>query len=250
MTEEELNLWRRCREGDEAAREELVLMHMGLVKFWAGRIHKRVSWVDHEDLMSAGTLGLWKAVNKFDYNRGLEFSTLARLYIRGEIFASPEITRDLSRRQYENYRKIRSAHDQMAERLGRKPTLDEIAEETGLTVEQVEDAINAWHIAFAAGFVDDEGDSHSNSEPDERSQAYPAVMRSQEGWDEPWEKVNDAIRIQYALLRLPETERLVLTLYYWEGKTDSEIARILGLTLGSARQIRIRALEKLRGMLE
>lgn len=246
MTEDELNLWRCCREGDEAARKELVLRNLGPVKFLADQIHMSVNWVDRDVLMNEGVIGLLKAMDRFDYNCGVKFATYARNDIRGAILASPEVSHNLPRRPYENLRKIRQAQVELAMRLERKPTLDEIAEAVGLTVSQVNEALDAWHIAFADGIVDPDSDPEAG----ERSKTHSALIEGKAGADDPWQNVNDAMVIEKAFLRLSERESLILTLYYWEDQTDSEIARRLGLTLSNARKIRLRALEKLRGMLE
>lgn len=225
-------------------------MHLRPVKFLADQIHRKVNWVDREVLMNEGVIGLLKAMDRFDYNCGVEFSTYARNDIRGAILASPEVSNNLPRRPYENLKKIRQAQVDLAMRLERKPTLDEIAEKIELTVSQVTEALDAWHIAFADGFPDHEAGSDSDPEADERSKTHSALIEGKAGADEPWQNVNDAIVIEKALSRLSERESLIVTRYYWEDQTDSEIAKGLGLTLSNARRIRLGALKKLHGMLE
>ena len=250
MTKEELNLWRRCRKGDEAARKELVFMHIKLVKFLVDRLHRKVNWVDRDVLMNEGIIGLLKAMNRFDYNLGVKFGTYARDDIRGSMLASPEVTRNLPRRQYENSLRIRRAQVELAMRLEHKPTLEEIAGEAGLAVDQVHDALDAWHIAFADSFVDQGGGSDPDPESGQRPTAYAALIVAEPDADKPWDTANDVIRIQAALARLTEREVLVVKGYYWEDETDAQIAKKLGLTLVNTRRIRMRAIEKLRGMLE
>jgi RNA polymerase sigma factor FliA len=248
MTEDELNLWKRYRQGDIEAREALVFLHLRLVKLWVNLLQRSVSWVDREVLMSEGTIGLLRAIDRFDYDRGLEFTTFARYEIRGAILASPEVTRGVPRGPYKNYRKIRKALDELFVRLERKPTIDEVAEESGLTLSEVKDALNGVHIAFTCGFGDNTGDSESDSDPDEGLQARSSAVGSTRS-DQPWDRVNETIRIDKALSSLSERESSIVRGYYWHDRTDAEIAGQLGLTLVNTRRIRLKALEKLADML-
>jgi RNA polymerase sigma factor for flagellar operon FliA len=228
MNEGEYNLWKRCRAGDRAAGEELVLMYIPLVKFWANRISKIAVWADRDDLMQEGMIGLIKAVEKFDPDRGFKFTTYARHRIREAIFASPELTRGLARPQNENYRKIQRAHDELMRRLERKPTFEEIGEEAGLAVDQVKHAFDAMRIAFPQDFL----------ETDEPPKSGIDAGESQER----------IILIQDGLSRLSEREATILIHYYWNDMSASEIAKMLGLTPANVTKIRQRAIINLRNL--
>jgi RNA polymerase sigma factor (sigma-70 family) len=227
MDDEEKELWERCRQGDGSARENLAVRHASLVRFWAHKIAGVVTWVTREDLYSAGNVGLLQAIDKFEPKRGYQFSTYARYWICAEIWGSPDVTRCVPRQQQENCRKVQAAQDVLARRLSRKPTVKELAEENGLTSEQVEDALRAMAIGFA--------------QQPPASADNPAV--DTEG------RLIAAADIDTALSKLSERERIILISHYWEGMSDAEIVRAIkefDLTENNVKQIRFRALKKMR----
>jgi RNA polymerase sigma factor FliA len=229
MNEGELNAWRRCKQGDGAAREELILLYLPLVKFWASKISGVASWASREDLMQEGIKGLIIAVDKFDLKKNVEFSTYARFRIREAIFDSPELTRGLPRSQDENRRKITGIHDKLVSKLERKPTIEEIAEESGLTPEQVRNALDATCIAFPKDFPEP-GESIGMSA--DTTDSHERIML-----------------IQDALSRFSEREAIILTSYYWDEQPTAEIAKKLNLTEDNVRKVRQRAMSKLRKLL-
>jgi len=237
MTEVEIGLWRRYRQRETGARDALILHYAPLVTFWVKKIARKTSWANTDDLVQDGTIGLIKAVEKFDPERGLEFSTYARYDICGNICESPELTRNLSGRQEERNRRITEAHDKLLLSLERKPTREEIASELGLNVSQVEEAINAKAIAFAAGIGEPHSDAHSRIEL-RRSQS--AKIANQE----------TKVVILDALSRLNEREASILTRYFWNGESDAEIAEIMGMTVGGLSRARRRAMNNLGRLLE
>lgn len=241
MTEEELNLWKRCRQGDRAAREELILRYTAtLVKFWVRKLRECAPWAEWKDLMHEGVMGLIRAVDRFEPERGYEFSTLARHYVVGAICDSNEFGRGLTRRPKEIWSKIREGHDRLASKLERKPTLGEIAKEVGLTVSQVEKAMKARAIAFAAGIGEGDSDEPGRSELEAANLSPLDEQKRQES----------RILVQDALAKLSETDAEIIIWYYWGDESDAEIATRLGITEAAARKRRQRALKKLRRLLE
>jgi RNA polymerase sigma factor (sigma-70 family) len=229
MDEGEFEIWKRCRRGDEKAREQLILSNLRLVDYWVKQISRSVGWVNREDLMQEGVRGLIEAVDRFDVNRGRSFEAYARESIRGAIFRNSEFSRDLPRCQGELNRKVRAVHDGLMQKLERPPTMDEIAKESGLTVKQVMNAIDAVAIAFAGEFP--ETDLPSKTPGD-------SVQRR-----------DRSILIREAMSRLGKREALILTEYYWDDQSNVEIANKLGLKEDSVRKIRQRAIIKLRRLL-
>jgi RNA polymerase sigma factor (sigma-70 family) len=225
MTEDELKLWRRYARQDETARKELILRYLPLVDILAKRIAQSTG-ANWEDLRQDGAIGLIKAMIRFDPGRGAAFKFFAKPYIRGAIFDSPELTRDMARRQEEIYRKARQTEGELTQTLRRNPTIKEIAESAGLTVEQIRNAISARGVAFAAALPDAE------DPPAPHMVEVPRPERT--------------ILLLEALPHLLPREQQIIHLYYWEDRPHEEIAQRLGLTVSNVTKIRQRAIGKLR----
>jgi RNA polymerase sigma factor (sigma-70 family) len=229
MTEDELSLWERYRNGDDVAREELILAYLYLVKVLAKRISRMANWANQEDLIEEGIIGLIKALERFDPKMGVGFKYFAKDYIRGTIFDSSEITRGLARQQEESYRKIKHVESALTRTLQRNPTIEEVACETGLSVEQIMFAIDAMGVAFAEELPD--------------AQEPSAVSRVELPPQE------QAAIIQDGLSRLSEREQSIVVSYYWEDQSHDEIAQSHGLSVSNVIKIRQRAVKKLRQLL-
>lgn len=226
MSEDELQLWERYGRGDEEARKELILSYLSQVDVHAKQI-ARLTGANWEDLRQEGAIGLMKAIEHFDPGKGTKFKSFARYYIRGAIFDSSEITRELARQQHEIYRKVMRTFDELAQLLQRNPTIEEVAEKTGLKIEQILKAIDARGVAFPEAFPGAEDWSASDLIE------YPGPERM--------------IFLLELLARLSPREQEIIQLYYWEDKPHEEIARMLGLTAANVAKIRQRAIRKLRG---
>jgi RNA polymerase sigma factor (sigma-70 family) len=220
MTEDELNLW---REHDES-RKRLILYYLPLVDRMAKAIARSAGLADWEDLRQDGTIGLMKAIARFDIDRGVPFGAFARKYIRGAIFESSELTRDLARRQDEIYRSIKAADSQLTKTLHRNPTIEEIAEQTDLTIEQIQNALDARGIAFAEGMPDDEDIVAS------KKIASPQIDKT--------------ILLDEALSRLTVIEQQIVRLHYLEDQSHEKIAEKLEIIPAEVMQIRQRAIDK------
>ena len=133
-------LFRRYKEtGDPDAREQLVMSHMNLVRFLANKFKNRGEPLD--DLMQVGYLGLLKAIDRFDPERGLEFTTFATPTILGEIkrhFRDKGWSVRVPRRLQELSAKVNQATDKLTNELQRSPKVEEIAEYLGVTVDEVQ----------------------------------------------------------------------------------------------------------------
>lgn len=230
MTEDELRLWERFRTGDESARRDLILFYLPLVEVLAKRIARSANWAYWEDLRQDGVFGLMNAIGKFDSDRGVPFTGFARMHIIGAIYDSSELTRNLARTQHSNRTKITKATDELTKELQRNPTIEEVVEKTGLTIDQIENAIDAMRVAFAVEASDSQDSIESR-------RAYAAQQER-------------AAIVHDALALLSERERQVIHDYYWEGLKDPRIAEARGLTLSNVTKIRSRALDKLRKRLD
>lgn len=225
MNSDEGSLWERYREGDERARDELIILYRTLAEYWARKISMIAGWATSEDLKQEGMIGLMKAVERFDPSHGAKFKSFARPFIRGAIFDSSEFTRDLARRQKEIYRKIRGAEEELTKALERIPTIEEVAEETGLTIPQIENAISAVGVAGAEELPDEVG--------------APASGRSETTHPER------SILLMELLSQLSEREQDIIALFYLRDQSPQKIAQQLGLTVSNVTKIRQRAIKKL-----
>lgn len=220
MTEDELNLWRQYEE----SRKRLILLYLPLVDRLAKFIARSTGLAHWEDLRQDGAIGLMKAIARFDPDRGVPFRAFARNYIRGAIFDSPDLTRNLTRQQDEIYRRIKSADSELTKTLCRNPTIEEIAEQTDLTIEQIQNALDARGVAFAGEFPDDED-------------LLPSKKIGSP-------QIDKTILIDEALSRLSEIERQIVRLHYLEDQPHEKIAERLEIIPAEVTRIRQRAINK------
>ena len=217
MIEAELDLWERY----ETARKNLILFYLPVVDGLARYIARSTGRANWEDLRQDGVIGLMRAIARFDPARGVPFRAFARQYIRGAILDSPELTRDMTRRQEETYRKIRRAEEALTKMLRRNPTIEEVAEKTKLTVEQIQNALDARGLAYAGELSDDDD-------------PLPAVASRPE----------NLILIEEAFACLNETEQTIIRLHYLEEMSHEKIAERLGIIPAQVTKIRQRAIGK------
>ena len=220
MTEAELDLWERY----ETARKNLILFYLPVIDGLAKYIARSTGRANWEDLRQDGVIGLMKAIARFDLSQGVPFRAFAKQYIRGAILDSPELTRDMTRRQEEIYRKIRRAEDTLTKTLQRNPTIEEIAEKTNLTIEQIQNALDARGLAYAGEFPND----------DDLSPAGAALMPRPE----------NLILIEEAFAHLSETEQTIIRLHYLEDMPHEKIAEQLEIIPAEVTKIRQRAIGK------
>ncbi len=225
--------------------ERLLLEHLPIVRFLARRIHERLpQHVDIEDLVSAGVVGLMDAFTKFDPQKKVQFRSYAQFRIRGAILDSLR-TLDWSPRELR--RKGRAAEEavrMLTSRLGRSPGEAEIAAEMGLGLEEYQRLLGELK-GLEIGTLHVEHNEDSGEEelayipgrPDE--DPLFCCLRG-----ELQEKLGEAIE------HLPERERLVMTLYYFEELTMREIGLALGVVESRVSQIHASAVVHLRAALQ
>ena len=230
MKRDEFRLWTLCRWGDDEARKELVLLYLPLAMFWARQIARTAPWATLEDLKQYGVIGLIKAVERYDPNKGIKFKSFARKFICGAIFDSPEFTRDLARRQKEILLAVRQADAELTLELQRNPTIQEIADKSGLTVQQILNANDAMAVAAVTERLD----------PETAQNVVASEPR----------RTDRTIMLLEALSRLTEREQEIIRLYYWADWSAEEIAQKLGLSESNVTKIRQRVIKKLGKLLE
>ena len=236
--------WERFKQsGDQRAREGLILHYSPLVKFVAGRLGVGLPRsVEQSDLISYGMFGLIDAIDKFDLEREIKFETYAVNRIRGAILDELRALDWVPRSVRARAREIQRSLDELEHRLKRSATEEELAEHMGLAVPTLQTQLG--EIA-GLGFVA----LDELLDPGERSSATIGDLLSDARLGAPgesFEKQETRYFLSDAINRLPERERLVITLYYYEGLTLAEIGGVLGVTESRICQIHTKSVMSLR----
>lgn len=209
-------------EGDEEAREQLIVSHLNLVRFLASKFKNRGEPVD--DLMQVGTIGLIKAIDRFDPARGLEFTTFATPTIMGEIkrhFRDKGWSVRVPRRLQELSAKVNQTTDELTRELQRPPSVAEVAERLGSTVEEV---LEAMESSSAYSSVPLEG-TRSNASDD-----APSIIDHYATEDGDLAASDDRMVIEDAISSFTPREQDVMRMRFEQGMTQVEIAERLGIS--------------------
>ena len=227
------------RTENPALRDELVTAHLGLAEYLARRFANRGEPLD--DLVQVASVGLLKAVDRFDPERGLEFSTYATPTIVGELkrhFRDKGWAVRVPRRVQELHLRLGSVVSTLSQDLGRSPTIGEIAERAGASEEEVLEAMEAGR-AYRFASLDAPG-----SGGDEDNQ----TLSGQLGEDDPrLTDIEHRVALSPLIAELPRREQVILHLRFFEGLTQSEIASRLGISQMHVSRLLARSLAKLRG---
>ncbi|MBX6364088.1 MAG: FliA/WhiG family RNA polymerase sigma factor [Gemmatimonadetes bacterium] len=234
------------RDGDESARERLLERHMPLVHHIARKILAALpEQAELGDLVSAGTIGLMNAIDTFEPDRGLAFSTFAAPRIRGAILDDLRRWDHAPRSVRWKQRRLNAAREQLTRTLDREPTAAELAQALGIDLEQLHrwesEADEVVQVALDEPIA---GASRLGASP-----ADVLVGTEADLIENDLNRAEEAEIMKRAIRRLPERERLVLALYYYEELKLHEIAEVLGLTESRISQIRSKALKSLRAEL-
>jgi len=248
MTVELRDLWRRfSRNGDQGARERLVLAYAPVVKVVAGKMASALpAHIDEADLVSYGLVGLVKAIDRFDPDREVKFETYAITRIKGAIIDELRTQDWVPRSVRIRARAIERANAKLEHLMQRAPTDEELAAELELTVPELRETLAALSqstfVALDALLpVSDGGDQGSllSALPDHRA---PDPIRAMD-----MSHLKD--RIGEALGCLPDRERLILALYYYESFNLREIGEIIGVSESRVSQLHTKAVLRMRGRL-
>jgi RNA polymerase sigma factor for flagellar operon FliA len=231
------------RSGDAGAREGLIIHYSPLVKFVAGRVGVGLPRsVEQSDLISYGMFGLIDAIDKFEPERNIKFETYAVNRIKGAILDELRALDWVPRSVRARAREIQRSLDELEHRLKRSATEDELAAHMGLPLDTLQTQLG--EIA-GLGFVA----LDELVDPGDRSSATLGDLLSDPKAVEPggsFEQQETRYFLSDAINRLPERERLVITLYYYEGLTLAEIGDVLGVTESRICQIHTKSVMSLR----
>jgi RNA polymerase sigma factor for flagellar operon FliA len=242
-------MWREyVARRDEGVRDRLILTYAPLVKYVAGRLGSGLpAHVDDEDLVSYGLLGLIGAIERYDPDRDVKFETYAIARIRGAIIDELRALDWVPRSVRSRARDIERAIGELEAKFGRVPSDEEIAGKLGITKDELDESLSEigrssiaaldelWTISGSSGdqvaLIDTIEDTEA---PDPQGALSQTELR---------EAIADAIA------RLPEREKLVVTLYYYEELTLREIGEVLGVTESRVSQLHTKAILRLKARL-
>jgi RNA polymerase sigma factor FliA len=241
-------LWRRYKDqGDERARERLVVAYSPLVKFIAGRMASGLpSHVEEADLISYGLLGLIGAIERFDPDREIKFETFAVARVKGAIIDELRSLDWVPRSVRARARDVEKAHAELEAELQRAPTDEEMAAKLQMDIEEFNDSLleiaNSSVLALDDlwTFADPEGGGGQISVLDTIQDPNAIDPEIEAHASELKDRLADAIE------SLPERERLVVALYYYENLTLREIGEVLGVTESRVSQLHTKAVLALR----
>ncbi|MFP4499699.1 MAG: FliA/WhiG family RNA polymerase sigma factor [Candidatus Hydrogenedentota bacterium] len=243
---QEKELWSRCKEHDDStAREQLILQHMRVVKFIAGRMAIHVpNNVELDDLIGWGVMGLLDAVDKYDHTQDIKFSTYASIRIRGAIIDQIR-SLDWAPRSLRNMaRKVGAARDKLRQEQGREPTAEAIAEVLGTSVDHVEDTLAQLQTVQVLSLDDYLPSEESETRKvDMTGTAAPSPVAMAQT------KERRELLVK-AILELPDQQQKVLNLYYYQELTLKEIGTVLEVSESRICQIHSAAMKRLRKVVQ
>jgi RNA polymerase sigma factor for flagellar operon FliA len=239
--------WRRFRaQNDARARDAIIDNYSYLVKITAGRVVSNLPPnLEREDLYTAGAMGLIKAVDQFDPGRQVKFETYAIALIRGAILESLREEDWVPRSVRERSKTLERTFFALEVQLGKPPSEKEVAEHMGITV----DDLSKVMADAGRGSVMSLDDLILGSEGSERLHLADVVPDDGSSPSADAEMRERIRQLGGAIDRLPERERLVIALYYYEGLTFKEIGKVLSVSESRVYQLHTQAVLRMRGYL-
>jgi len=245
------SLWKLYRENlDSKAQESLVNQYLYLVDQMANRLSLSIPQriIPKEDLISLGYVGLIEAIKKFDYKKGYQFETYGLWRIKGAMLDGIRKMNWVPRGLREKAKKLNTAFRELEQTLMRAPTEEELSHYLNIPLEEVEQSMAALSLSTmlslneTANFGDEEGKQQERLDllRDDQSQSPEQQIQMGEFRQ----------MMALAIDNLSEKERLVVSLFYYEGLSQVEIAEVLNLTKGRISQLHSQAILRLRKSFE
>ena len=223
-------------------KEQIIEEYIPLVKYIASRVmFGKNKYMEYEDLVSYGMIGLIDAINKFDNNKGMKFSSYASIRIKGAMIDELRKNRPISKGAMDKLNRYNKAIEELQNELLREPTNDEISKHLGISlsdVAEIENYINYISMVSLENviFSDDEDINLMGVIEDKNSPSPDSYLEDKE----KLEILTQAIEL------LKEKDRMVLNLYYYEGLTLKEIGKVLEVSESRVCQLHSRAIRNLR----
>ena len=224
-------------KGDMAARDQLIVNHLNLVRFLAAKFANRGEPLD--DLVQVGTIGLIKAIDRFEPERGLEFTTYATPTILGEIkrhFRDKGWSVRVPRRLQELSAKVNQANEALIQRNQRTPSVEEIANYLDVSVDEVLEAMESSE-AYASVPLDSPGSGDDDA---------PSIIDRFGAVDTDLASLDDKMVLSGALAKLEPNERALVEMRFVEGLTQSQIAERMGMSQVQVSRLLHKTLERMR----
>ncbi len=240
--------WRKYKQsGDSNARAEIINQYAYLVKITAGRVVSNLPpSLERDDLVSAGVVGLIKAVDQFDTNRQVKFETYAIALIRGAILEMLREEDWVPRSIRERVKLLERTYLQMETLLGRPPSEHEVARELNMSLEE----FNKLLVETGRTNLLSLDDILIGSEGSEKLHLADVIADDGAGTSAQVETREMKRAMTVGIDRLPDREKLVIALYYYEGMTFKEIGKILTISESRVYQLHTQAVIRLRGYLQ
>jgi RNA polymerase sigma factor for flagellar operon FliA len=242
-------LWREFKDtADQRLRERLILHYSPLVKYVAGRVGVGLPPnIEQADLVSYGIFGLIDAIEKFDLSRAIKFETYAISRIKGAIIDELRAIDWIPRSVRYKAREVERAYSALETRLHRTPTEPEVAEELGISIDDLHTIFS--QVSFVNVIALDELLNVGGERGDKLSLVDTLEDTKAEDPVQAFETEETKYLLARAINTLPEREKIVVTLYYYEGLTLAEIGQVLGVTESRICQMHTKAVLQLRGKL-
>ncbi len=243
MTMRERNAKNVYREAGAESREETITKFLPLIRKLASKLSIALPpSLDEEDLVGSGIIGLIEALDRFEPSRGVQFSTYATWRIKGAMIDEIRKTSPAPRSFFSQFRQVNQAEEQLRQSYNREPSREEIANQLGWSVNSVEQVWANYNLMTVVSLekmiMSNDGDDTLRLEgvisaPD----LTPEEMLTDKEMIE---------RLAAAIDQLPQRERLMLALFYYEELTKKEIAELMKVSAARISQLHARAIERLR----
>ncbi|MGM0409726.1 MAG: sigma-70 family RNA polymerase sigma factor [Bacillota bacterium] len=239
-----LELWKEYKEkNNKEAREKLIKEYISIVKYQAGRVEIMLpDFIEKDDLESFGIIGLLDAIEKYDHKRGIEFSTYASKRIRGEIIDHLRSLDWLPHSMRREAKKIKREVEEYKNKNGKKPSIEELSKNLDISKTRINTIYYKLYTSQWVSLDQDFGDGEST---------IIDILKNKNtiSPDKALENKKSINLLAQAIDKLDEKEKLVVSLYYYEELTQSEIAEIMDLSKARISQLHKKAIHRLRGFL-